>query len=307
MLYKTQTRKLFHAHIKIKFPIYYGDELFDELYAILEETDRLYNSYSDWSYIRRINENAGEFVEVDDETTDILRRVAIISDFFDGELDITIMPLIRLWGFYRNEQVIVPDEKDIRVVKKLVDYKQIEIDKGKVRVGKNQEIITGAFVKAYAVDKMIVRMQEIGISDAIVNAGGSTIKALANENHPFWTIAVKDPENLKGLFTLKLSNKCFSTSAQNKTFVEINGERYGHILSPRTGFPSTNIQVGIISDDCFTGDLISTGLFNLVGDEFVDKMKHLSDMFNIEGFMIDKNNNIFFSEKFKQYIIEDAL
>jgi thiamine biosynthesis lipoprotein len=86
--------------------------------------------------------------------------------------------------------------------------------------------------------------------------------------------------------------------------VEINGEKYGHIISPLTGYPSTNKQVSIISDNCFEGDIISTGLFNISGKEFIEKMKIISPKYNVEGFMIDKNNEMFLSDKFKQYITE---
>lgn len=304
LLYKTQTHWLFHSHIKLKFSAFYDDRLFDELYAILENVDKLYNSYSSQSYIHQINENAGEFVEVDGETINILTQIIKLSDLFDGEFDITIMPLIRLWGFYKDKGKVIPTKEKIEEAKTKVDYKQIEISGNKVRIKEGQEIITGSFIKAYAVDRMINRMTETGISDAIVNAGGSTIKGIINESHPFWSVLVKNQETQQELFTLKLSDKCFSTSAQNKTFVEIDGEKYGHIISPKSGYPSTNRQIGIISDDCFTGDVVSTGLFNYSGEDFLEKMKVLSEDFNIEGFLIDKNDNIFFSDKFKQYIIE---
>lgn len=302
LLYNTQTRWLFHAHIKIKFSVFYDKALFDDFYGVLEEVDRLYNSYSSDSFISSINRNAGDFVEVDSKTIDILRNVCSFSDIFKGEYDITIMPLIRLWGFYKEQEAKIPSLPEIEKEKRKVDYQKIEIEDNRIRIGKDQEIITGSFIKAYAVDKMIEQMQKAGISDAIVNAGGSTIKALSNESHPYWNVLIKHPETEKELCTVKLANKCLSTSSQSKTFVEIDDVRYGHIISSKTGYPSANKQVGVISDSCFQGDVFSTGLFNLNGDEFMDKMKFLSAKYNIEGYMIDKNNTVYFSEKFKQYI-----
>ena len=302
LLYKTQTRWLFHSHIKLKFSVFCDDELFSELYSVLENVDNLYNSYSGRSFIHRINAHSGHFVEVDDETVHILRQVKLISGFFDGEYDITVMPLVRLWGFYKEHDRTIPSQEQINKAKELVGYQSIEIDGTQVRIGKGQEIITGSFIKAYAVDKMIERMHAMGITDAIVNAGGSTIMALADDSHPYWEIAVKHPENNADLFTVNLANKCFSTSAQSKTFVEINGEKYGHIISPKTGYPSANKQIGIISDNCFVGDMVSTGLFNLSGEQFIEKMKQLSSELNVEGFMIDKHDVSYYSERFKQYI-----
>jgi thiamine biosynthesis lipoprotein len=290
LLYKAQTRFLFHAHIKIKLSAFYEDSIFDELFALLEDIDKKYNSYQPDSYIDRINKNSGSFVEVDDETINILKQVIRISGFFDGMYDITVMPLIRLWGFYKDEQKQIPSIEDIKEVQKLIDYKKIEIKGNQVKIGKGQEIITGSFIKAYAVDRLADKMTEIGITDAIINAGGSTIRAINNESHPSWQILVRHPRSEELLF--KLKNETYSTSSQAKTYVSIDGKEYGHILNPISGFPSDNKQVGIISDSCMIGDIISTALFNESPEGFLRKTELLSKDFNIKGFMIDNNNKI---------------
>lgn len=292
LLYKAQTRFLFHAHIKIKLSAFYEDSIFDELFALLEDIDKKYNSYQPDSYIDRINKNSGSFVEVDDETINILKQVIRISGFFDGMYDITVMPLIRLWGFYKDEQKQIPSIEEIKEVQKLIDYRKIEIKGNQVKIGKGQEIITGSFIKAYAVDRLAGKMTEIGITDAIINAGGSTIRAINNESHPSWQILVRHPRSEELLFKLNIANETYSTSSQAKTYVSIDGKEYGHILNPISGFPSDNKQVGIISDSCMIGDIISTALFNESPEGFLRKTELLSKDFNIKGFMIDNNNKI---------------
>lgn len=292
LLYKAQTRFLFHAHIKVKISAFYEDDIFDELFSVLETIDKKYNSFQADSYFDQINKHSGSYVDVDDETIRILKKVIALSHFFDGKYDITIMPLIRLWGFYKNAQSRIPSREEIEDTKLLVDYKSIEIDQNKVRIAKNQEIITGSFIKAYAVDQLVAKMQEIGISDAIVNAGGSTIRAITNDSHPMWEVVIRDPESEVQLFKLDISNQCYSTSSQTKTFVDIDGSKYGHILNPKTGFPSKVKQIGIVSDDCMIGDILSTALFNETADSFIEKMNVLSQYYNIEGFMIDEDNQV---------------
>ncbi|GAB6120793.1 FAD:protein FMN transferase [Dysgonomonas termitidis] len=292
LLYKAQTRFLFHAHIKIKVSAFYDDDIFDELYAVLEDVDKNYNSYQPDSYIDRINKHAGHFVEVDDETVKILERVISLSGYFDGTYDITIMPLIRLWGFYKDKQQGVPFSGELMNAKKLIDYRKIEIKKNRVRIAKEQEIITGSFIKAYAVDKLVEKMADIGITDAIINAGGSTIRAINNESHPAWQAVVRNPDSGQQLFNLDISNECYSTSTQEKTFVEIGGKKYGHILNPKTGFPSATKQVGIISDNCMTGDILSTALFNETAEGFLQKADMLSTDFKFEGFLIDEDDKM---------------
>jgi len=299
LLYKAQTRFLFHAHIKIKISAFYEDSIFDELFEVLEDVDKKYNSYQPGSYIDRINKSNGSFVEVDDETINILKQVIEISDFFDGTYDITVMPLIKLWGFYKDEQNQIPTKEEIEAVSHLIDYKKIEIKGNQVKIAKSQEIITGSFIKAYAVDRLTDKMAEIGITDAIINAGGSTIRAINNESHPSWQVMVRHPRSEKLLFKLNIANEAYSTSAQSKTFVNIDGKEYGHILNPITGFPSANKHVGIISNNCMTGDIISTALFNESPEGFLQKMEFLSERYNVKGFLIDSENRITYRKDFK--------
>lgn len=285
MMYKVQVRFLFHSDIKIKIPEIYDDSVFDDLFGILEEANKRYNSYSENSYIDKINKNSGHFVKVDIETVEILRKVIHLSKIIGGEYDITIMPLIRLWGFYKQNPVLPYFEK-IKKVKRLVDYKKIIIDKKRNRV-------------------------KIGIKDAIVNAGGSSIIAIDE-----WGIIAENPEdekevlrNVNGmpvrltkyeysgngdndLFEIKIKNMSYSTSNQKNTYLMINNEKYGHIISPKTGFPSQNKQVGVITENAFFGDIVSTGLYNQTPEGFYEIMEKLSCEMEISGFLIDKSRKI---------------
>ena len=285
MMYKVQVRFLFHSDIKIKIPEIYDDSVFDDLFGILEDVNKRYNSYSENSYIDKVNKNSGHFVKVDIETVEILRKIIHMSKIIGGEYDITIMPLIRLWGFYKQNPVLPCFEK-IKKVKRLVDYKKIIIDKKRNRV-------------------------KIGIKDAIVNAGGSSIIAIDE-----WGIIAENPEdekevlrNVNGmptritkykysgngdndLFEIKIKNMSYSTSNQKNTYLIIDNEKYGHIISPKTGFPSQNKQVGVITENAFFGDIISTGLYNQTPEGFYEIMEKLSCEMEISGFLIDKSGKI---------------
>ena len=281
----------------------------------MENVDEKYNSYSENSYIDKINKNSGHFVKVNDETIEILSKIIHLSKIIGGEYDITIMPLIRLWGFYKQNPIL-PSLDKIKKVKRLVDYKKIIIDKkrNRVKIEKNQEIITGSFIKAYAIEKIVEEMKKIGIKDAIVNAGGSSIIAIDE-----WGIIAENPEEEReilrtekgmpikitqnqyadndeynDLFEIKIKNKSFSTSNQKNTYILINNEKYGHIISPKTGFPSQNKQVGVITENAFFGDIISTGLYNQTPCKFYEIMGKLSKEMEISGFLIDKEGEIFY-------------
>ena len=322
--YKVQTRFLFHTNIKIKIPDSFESKVFDELFEILEDVNKNYNSYSKNSYIDKINKNNGKFVQVNEETVNLLEKVVHFSEIMNGEYDITIMPLIKLWGFYKENSDKIPENLEIKKIKKLVDYKKIIIDKKnlKVKIDKNQEIITGSFIKAYAIDKAIQKMKELKIDDAIINAGGSSIVAING-----WGIIVENPEPEKkllknddgkilkitkekyegndeynDLFEIEIKDLTYSTSNQVNTFLEIDGEKYGHIISPKTGFPAKNKQIGIITENAFFGDMISTGLYNQTPKNFHEIIKKLSKEIKIEGYLIDENGEIHYTDGFLEYV-----
>lgn len=306
-LYKVQTRFLFHADIRIKIPAACSEQHFDELFGLLESIDRRYNSYQAGSYFDLINRHAGTFVAVDDETVRMIHLAKKFSAFFEGQYAITVMPLIRLWGFYKDDARRVPTRTELSRVLPLVDDSLIEIRGHAVRIAPGQEIVTGSFIKAYAVDRVMQRMDEMGITDAIVNAGGSTIAARNPASHPFWQVSVDQPGKHNPMFMLNIANQSYSTSAQGDIFVEIGGKRYGHILNPQTGFPSANRMVGIITDSAMIGDMLSTGLFNQTPSGFLQKMETLRQQFFVEGFLLDDTGNMTQTREWDACIVSEYL
>jgi len=243
--YKVQTRFLFHTNIKIKIPEeYYSETVFDELYGILEDVNEKYNSYSENSFIDRINKNSGNFVEVNEEMIEILERVVHFSDMMNGEYDITIMPLIKLWGFYKKSDIRIPEKEKISE--------------------KNREgYVTRILLDSYK------------------------------------------EENDEDLFDIKISDESYSTSNQGNTFVEIDNQKYGHILSPKTGYSGKNKQIGIVTKEAFIGDVVSTGLYNQSPEKFFEILDKLNREIKVEGYMIDENGKIHYSEGFLKYVINE--
>lgn len=308
-LYKVQTRFLFHSQVRIKLPASCREAMFDDLFMVMERVDSLYNSYCRGAYTDRINRQAGRWVDVDEVTIRLLRHVLFLSGFFGGRYDITIMPLLRLWGFYKKNPRKVPSAGEIAAVLPLVDFRKIRINGTQVRIEKGQEIVTGSFLKAYAVDRVVDKIREMGVEDALINAGGSTIRCFNNETHPHWRIDVRMPEKQQSLFLLKIDGMSFSTSSQEHTFLGIDGKRYGHILNPATGYPSPNRQVGLITEDCFTGDILSTALFNESPESFLRKIEELRlGGIRVEGFLIGPAGEFTCTDKFiEKYTIQSIL
>lgn len=290
--YIAQTRNLFHCHIKIKIPEYYDESILDEGFAILEAIDRQYNSYQRGSFFWNINQNAGNWVAVDEATIHMLETSLKIAEWTDGVYDATSMPLIRAWGFYDRE-VCQPSQSTLADALEKVNYQQVQIRDSQVKIQTGQELITGSFIKAYAVDQLVQWLKALGINDAILNAGGSTIYALNDEDHPYWQVNIPGKSDTGGVAdSYQLSNACFSLSARAHHFVEIAGKRYGHILNAKTGFPSSNWQAGVISSEAFTGDMVSTALFATPRDCFAAQCCRLSNHLIFKAFLMDEQGGV---------------
>ncbi|RYD41196.1 MAG: FAD:protein FMN transferase, partial [Verrucomicrobiaceae bacterium] len=158
----------------------------------------------------------------------------------------------------------------------------------RVRIRSGQEIITGAFLKSFAVDEVARLLRSEGVTDAVINAGGSTILALNDNSHPTWTVNVPHPtEADAGPRKLPISNQCFSLSARANNHLVIDGRAYGHILDSRTGLPAATLQTGVTSAGAFIGDAISTALFALAEDEMEETASALAHHFDFEHFRVE--------------------
>lgn len=304
--YKRQDDQLFYANIKVKLPLTVSDTVFDAVFDTMQHIDSTYNSYTLGAYLHTINAQAGNWVSVDNTCIELIKHTIEIAHLFEGKYDISILPLLEFWGFYKKEALTYPKAEALVEILKTVNYKLIEIEDNQIRIQPNQKLISGSFIKAYAVDKAIEIIKSFHIKDALINAGGSTIYGLANEKQAYWEVQITNPINKipNSLFKIKIKNECFSTSIQNENPLILEGKKVGHIINAKTGLPSSNLQVGIISQNAMLGDMLSTAFMLCQAEEFQYYMAKNQAIYpHIEGFLIDEKGEVYFSAQFSKYII----
>lgn len=285
--YLAQTLFLFHCNIKIKVPVEFGELFLDECFEILEQIDLKYNSYQSGSYFQKINKNAGSWTEVDENCIEILKTLRFISECTNGAYDISCAPLLHLWGFYRKENLTIPTQNEINETLERVDFRAIEFEENKVRIPKDFKLITGSFIKSFAVDELVKFLKEKGVTDAIINAGGSTIFGLNDETHSTWKINL--PNMNEGEKQISISNECFCLSAISNNHIIINEKKYGHILNAVTGYPANSLQVGVWSKNAFVADVVSTALFVVDKNDLEETVERLKTKFEFDYFRIEQN------------------
>ncbi len=212
----------------------------------LEEARRLdemlsnYKPDSEWSRMNR--EAADRPVPVSVELFQLLSACIEFSRASDGTFDISVGPLMKLWGFYKGSGHL-PHRAEVRGALSLVGYQNILLDASSRRVRfakKGVELDPGGIGKGYAVDRIAQILKDNGVEHALVSGGGSSIYAIgAPPDEKGWKVEIKNPKDpSKPVETVFLKDESMSTSGSYEKFFRAEGKLYSHIMDPRTGLPS---------------------------------------------------------------------
>lgn len=218
-----------------------------------KRVDGLLSNYRPESELSRLNRLASaNAMTVSSEFFQFLYACHAYSQSSEGTFDITVGPLIKAWGFYKETGQLPQREEVIRALEK-VGYTNMILDEqnNTVRLARDgMELDPGGIGKGFAVDKMAEILKHHGLHSALIIAGGSTIYALgAPPNEPGWKVTIKDPRHpSKVAETVTLKNEAISTSGNLEKFFWADGKIWGHILDPRTGYPAMGtLSVSVIA------------------------------------------------------------
>ncbi len=257
---------------------------FDEI----ERIDDLMDVHDTDSEIFRINQAAGKSaVQVSADTFEVIERAIEYADRTDGALDISVSPLMELWGFGSDSNQI-PADDELKKKLSLVDYRKITIDKSHSTVKlelSGMKIDVGGIAKGYAVDKASQVLKDAGIQSALVNAGGDIYATSSPPGKDSWRIGIRHPRNNADLLgVVDLEDKAVATSGDYENFFEVDGERYCHIMNPKTGRPVAGIMsVTIVANDTAAADALATAIFPLGAE---DGMKLIEELEGVDGVIV---------------------
>ncbi len=242
-------------------------EAIEEAYAAIAEVDRLMSNYRNDSELSAINRGAADApVHASDPMLSVLEAAEIVSARSNGAFDVTVGPLVKLWGFF-DKKPHLPTPAELAAMRSVVGYKMLVIDPAAKTVRFKQrgmEIDLGGIAKGFAVELAAGALKRRGLS-GLIDAGGNQYLVGLPPGKPFWTIGVRDPKTRDGILgTLDLKGGSVSTSADYENFLTVNGKTYGHILDPRTLQPSESaLGATIVSPDGTMADAMSKVAFIL--------------------------------------------
>lgn len=278
---------------------------FDEAFKIVEEIENRMSPVITNSELDQINSNAGiRPVMVSDDTYLVIKEGIKYGSLKESKFDITIGPLVNLWGIGTEYQNL-PESTAIESVISLIGSEYILLndkDRSVFLEKKGMAIDLGGIAKGYAADAVRKFLLEKGFTKGIINLGGNVLTFGTKAPETPWRIGIQDPMDSRGHYigTLDTGETAVVTSGIYERYFEKNGKRYHHILDPDSGYPIENelLSITIVAKKGITADAYSTVAFS---EGLKKGMEMLESTANIEGIFITKDKNIFITTGLKNF------
>ena len=233
-----------------------------------------YSRYREDSVVSQINRNAGASgVEVDDETLTLIAIADKLYQASAGRFDITSGVLRRAWQF---REARLPLASDIAPLLPLIDWLAVERNGHSVRLPRaDMELDFGGFGKEYAADSAARLLQQAGITQGYVNLGGDLRVLGPKADGSPWMLGIQHPRDMQRMIaTIPVVQGALATSGDYERFIDVAGQRYCHVLNPRTGFPVSHWRsVSVLAANAVMAGSFSTiaMLLESAGLEFLQK------------------------------------
>lgn len=282
--------------------------------SILQQIDLSLSNYQENSILYKVNHN--EDVELNQHFINVFNKAMEISKNSDGLFDITVGPLVNIYGFGKGKKGNIEDSTVIDSLLQFVGYHKVKIVNNRlIRDNVGVQIDVNAIAQGYSVDVIAEYFDKIGIKNYMIEVGGETLCKGHNEFGDEWRIGVEKPlENteisnrqIELIVGFKDTKKALATSGNYRKFYVEDGIKFTHTINPHTGYPTRDslLSTTIMADDCMTADGYATAC--LVSG--FDKAKKIVESNpGLEAFFIyfDKKGHyqFWFSKGFKKYVIE---
>ena len=276
--------------------------------AVYAEIDRLEALISEWiesSETSALNRNAGvRPVRVSPEVLALVRRAVEVSRLTDGAFDITFLSVGRLWDF-KAAHPVKPDPAALHDALGGVGADKVVVDAAAGTVflrDPRTRIGFGAIGKGWAANAGVRLLREHGASGGVVNAGGDLLAFGHREDGRPWRVGIANPIDRDRTFGyLEVTDGAVVTSGDYESYVVIDGERFSHILDPRTGYPAKEVRSAtIVCADAELADALATAV-SVMG---VEKGLALIDALNgVEGLLVDEGGKIHLSKNLRGRIL----
>ncbi|WP_432734843.1 FAD:protein FMN transferase [Maridesulfovibrio sp. FT414] len=245
------------------------DDLHKGVDQVVADVNSVMSLFKSDSELSRFNAYRGEdWFPVSKELAAVVQEAKDVNRITGGAFDITIAPLVNLWGFGPDKRPeVVPTEAEIKAAMADVGSDLVEVRFDPPALKKLKPGITldlAAIAKGHCVDAVSSWLKIRGVSGFMVEIGGEIRTSGQKPDNTPWRIAVEKPVSMERSVQalISLSGQSMATSGDYRNYFEIDGKRYSHIIDPSTGRPITHtlVSVSVVDETCSRADAFATGL-----------------------------------------------
>ncbi|HBF05436.1 MAG TPA: thiamine biosynthesis protein ApbE [Prevotella sp.] len=257
---------------------YQSDENYQkEIEAELKKVDQSLSPFNNTSIISRINRN--ENVEVNGMFKEVFTLAESISKDTQGAFDITVAPMVNLWGFGFKHGV-PPTQEKLDSIRALVGYQKVSLKDGHIYKQHPQTMLDcSAIAKGYGSDVVAKFLKKKGILNYMVEIGGEIVVSGVSDKQVPWHIGINKPTddstntNQELQDVLDITDIAMATSGNYRNFYYKNGKKYAHTIDPKTGYPVQHniLSATVLAKDCATADAYATS-FMVMGMDGTKKI-----------------------------------
>ena len=273
---------------------------------VLQEVNRQMSTYQADSEISQFNQlrETHRPLKISQDFADVTAEAIRLNQMTQGALDVTVGPLVNLWGFGPDKEITYsPGKAEIDQAAQAVGIDKVVLanDGESATLAKTQAGIyldLSSIAKGFGVDKVAQHLEKSGIRNYLVEIGGELHGKGRNASGEAWRVGIEQPNMVQGSGTqiiVPLDNQSLATSGDYRNFhLDANGNRLSHIINPQTRAPIHHklASISVIADNATTADGLSTGLF-VLGEE---KALALAEQHGLAVFLIIYDGNSYKTE-----------
>jgi len=272
-------------------------QLQQQIEALLDSINREMSTYLTTSRISRFNQSQQQnWFPVSSSFLQVVNAAQQISQSSQGAFDITIMPLVNLWGFAKNKNKQIPKQQQINQALNKTGYQFLQTQQQPPAIRKQKQALSidlSAIAKGYAVDAIALLLKKYHFKNFLVEIGGEIRLRGHNKHGQAWRIAIEKPNpfNRTAQQGLKLHNIAIATSGDYRNYYQKNGVRYSHTINPQTGKPITHklASVTVLHQSAMIADAQATAIM-VLGE---NKGKAYAQRENLKVYMIYRDKGKF--------------
>ena len=280
--------------------------------AKLLEINQLMSTYIIDSEISRFNASPhNTWFSLSPEMVTVIGYSLYLSEITNGKFDISVSPLIDLWGFGAAGEMAFPSDDAIALAKSQVGWQSLILDKDNLRIKKTKplSIDLSSIAKGYGVDVIAQLLEGTGVQNYLVEIGGEIRVKGKNPEGIYWRVGVETPSffQTSAKKVIQLSDRSIATSGDYRNFFEKDGVRYSHTIDPSTGKPVIHniASLTVVENSKEYSAMKSDGLataFMALGER---QALQLANELGIAIYILSYNKDVFgesFSSAFTPYL-----